>query len=237
MRARTLFDKIHETYRDEYKINEGLIYTHPLSSVFNILGKKFEIFVDKKTNIFYVRLLNEKINKENFQNLLITANNLGWFCAGFTTDLFGTLKFDENEILKLLEKNSIRSLELLFNAKFDVMIDKVPEFLYHLTTTNKIEKIFKRGLSPKTYSKNSSHPERIYFLIDKDYAKSLAVQFYEKTGNLNYTLLKINCFYVKPYIRLFNDSMFTADNGKIIAYYTLNNIPPHAIEVEKEINI
>jgi hypothetical protein len=62
-------------------------------------------------------------------------------------------------------------MKYIINKKYlikEMLIDfeyKNISKLYHVTEKNKINKILKIGLTPKTNSKISEHPERIYFLV------------------------------------------------------------------------
>ena len=56
---------------------------------------------------------------------------------------------------------------------------------------------------------------------------------YQRTGDLNFTILKIDTNMVPGgYLRLYTDPNYSKE-----AYYTLNNIPPQAIEKIKDINL
>jgi len=123
-------------------------------------------------------------------------------------------------------------IKLRFEAKFDEeIIEKIPKILYHITPTQNVDKILKIGLVPKSRSKASYHPDRVYLSKGLEDIENLGEMFYQKTGIKNWTILKINTDLVPgDYLRLYTDPNYTS------GFYTLNNIPPQAIEKIKEIN-
>lgn len=107
--------------------------------------------------------------------------------------------------------------------------------LYHLTPKSRVRKIMTIGLTPKTCSKKSYHPERIYLFtkeLSQDELYNWIFQFSEceneKTIKQGYVVLKIDrskC----PNIKIFADP--NLDGG----VFTVDNIPPTAITIEKEV--
>ncbi len=125
------------------------------------------------------------------------------------------------------------------------MID-VPQFLYHLTPSNKVEKILRNGLTPHAGNKKSDHMERIYFLQNKPskiqctlfaqelwqssiekkrFLKSKTYDGIEKLSRFQYSLLKIDVEKCNPNITFYGDP--NADG----AVWTFDNIPPQAIKI------
>jgi hypothetical protein len=180
------------------------------------------------TNNLIVVFINKK-DFSRFDHLITLMNNLGWFPSNYMNDgtKFSQYAFD------VYSKNK-KQIQILFAAKFDIEEDQIPDEMYHLTLTRKIDKIKKYGLTPKTNEKNASHPERIYLLKYEEHAYQLASQFAGIEGHDedDYTLLTINTSLLKKEttFRLFRDPMFTdEDTGICSGYYTLNNIPPFLI--------
>jgi hypothetical protein len=109
------------------------------------------------------------------------------------------------------------------------------EYIYHLTPSNKVEKILRNGLCPKTNNKKFNYPGRVYFFLhepEKEDCLLLMKQFYlEDVKNKNkavykgpYTLLRIDTEQIKGID-------FSYDPNVYECIYTYDNISPEAIEV------
>jgi hypothetical protein len=218
-----------EIYREEYYLNlkEGLIKTTNIGQTISILNKKFlnkyNFNLSKDKNSFSISTFHFKL--DNLQQLINQAETLGWFPSWIEMDKY-TGKFNL-DIIKDGDEGKI-----IFEAKFDIKIDNIPNILYHLSPKQNWEKISKIGLVPKSRSKASYHPERVYLGKTEKDIISLAPLFHQKTGNKEYVVLKINTELIPgDYLQLYKDPNFK--NG----YYTLNNIPFNVIEKVKEINL
>lgn len=120
----------------------------------------------------------------------------------------------------------------------DTVNDKVREkrYVYHLTQSQKIPKILKNGLAPKTNNKKFKYPGRVYFFLSEpSYEKCLSLmnEFYREELRKNhgleayegsYTLLRINT-------EQLNNVDFSYDPNAEDCVYTYDNIPPKYIEV------
>jgi len=117
------------------------------------------------------------------------------------------------------------------------------EYIYHLTPTNKVRKIFRNGLTPRTNNKLFRYPDRIYFFLNEPYyddLQNIIQQFYKEDlkkarENKNYipysdtyTLLSIDTEMVK-------NCNFYYDPNLFDAIYTKDNIPSQAIDIVEEI--
>jgi len=215
-----------ETYKEEYELNlqEGLIKTTNIGKTLNILQKAFpDLYIRKmKSNTFAIDA--KELNQDIFNKILQYATNLGWFPSWVASSKY-TGKYVPH---KFIPGN------ITFEAKFDEeVVENVPNTLYHLTPTQNVENILKIGLAPKSRSKASYHPERVYLGKSIKSVESLASQMYQRTGNTSWTILKIDTDMIPGgYLKLYTDPNFSED-----AYYTLNNIPPQSIEKVKEINL
>ena len=141
-----------------------------------------------------------------------------------------TEKYTGNWDKKYFKEGEIK---LRFEAKFDEeVVENVPSILYHITPTQNANKILSIGLVPKSRSKASYHPDRVYLSKDLEDIENLGEMFYQKTGIKNWTILKIETDIIPgDYLKLYTDPNYKQ------GYYTLNNIPPQAIEKVKEINL
>ena len=223
-----LLDILLETYKVEYKLNlkEGLIKTTNIGKTLNILEKKYSskfIFTRSK-NSFYIKTFNTNINTL-LDGIIKDANTLGWFPSFIETEEY-TGKWDE----KYFKEGEIK---LRFEAKFDEeVVENIPSILYHVTPTQNADKILNIGLVPKSRSKASYHPDRVYLSKDLKDIENLGEMFYQKTGIKNWTILKIETDMIPGgYLKVYTDPNY------VQGYYTLNNIPPQAIKKVKDIEL
>ena len=237
-----LLNLLLKIYKEEYELNlqEGLIKTTPIGEAVYILKKQFHnlVFQYKKGNKdFTIEILKTKngIQSEYFEKLLPLLNNLGYFISYM--EIYGDGiriedKYNEKIVKNAFQNPKIFSIFLSCESKFDQKVNNIPEFLYHVAPLRNWEKIKNIGLVPKSRSKRSYHPERVYLGKDEKNTIDLAPKFYQDTGINEWVLLKINTDFVPgSYLRLYYDPNFE------YGYYTLNNIPPQAIEKIQDINL
>jgi hypothetical protein len=217
-----------DIYKDEYELNlkEGLTKTTNIDQSLNILGRKFtdgfKFTKNKGENTFKVTL--RGVDGNTFDELLRYANNLGWF-PSFILSPKQKGKFDRS---LYNEKGST----VRFEAKFDEeLVDKTPATLYHITPTKYADKILSKGLAPRSGSKASYHPERIYLSKNIKDVEQLSTRMGAIAKERYYTILKITTNKIPGgYLRLYKDP-----NYMNMGFYTLNNIPPQAIEKLRDI--
>lgn len=237
-----LLELLLKTYKEEFELNlkEGLIKTTPIGEAIYILKKQFPEFIfqyEKRDKDFTIEILKVKkgVQLEYFEKLLPLLNNLGYFISYM--EIYGNNieikdKYDEKIVKNAFQNPKTYSIYLECEAKFDQKVNKIPEFLYHVTPLRNWEKIQSIGLVTKSRSKRSYHPERVYLGKDEDSTIKLASKFYQTTGLNKWVLLKIDTNLIPGgYFRLYYDPNFK------YGYYTLNNIPPQAIEKIKDINL
>jgi len=223
-----LLNLLLKIYKEEYDLNlkEGLIKTTNIGKTINLLRASFDFGFEyqRDDNTFEVTF--HQINKNILDNFLKYVNNLGWFPSYISTPAYKG-KWRENTYDDYLSK-------IRFEAKFDEeIVEKIPQILYHITPTQNVNKILKIGLVPKSRSKVSYHPERIYLGKSIGGIEKLAPQMNLRTGDKNFTILKINTDLIPgEYLRLYTDPNYNKE-----AFYTLNNIPPQAIEKIKDIQL
>jgi hypothetical protein len=237
-----LLNLLLKIYKEEYELNlqEGLIKTTPIGEAVYILKKQFPNWIfqyEKGNKDFTIEILKIKdgIQSEYFEKLLPLLNNLGYFISYMETYGDGIEikdKYNEKIVKNAFQNPLIHSIYLECEAKFDQKVNKIPEFLYHITPLRNWEKIKNIGLAPKSRSKRAYHPERIYLGKDEKNTIKLAPKFYQDTGLNEWVLLKINTELVPgDYLRLYYDPNYK------YGYYTLNNIPPQAIEKIQDITL
>lgn len=103
---------------------------------------------------------------------------------------------------------------------------------YHLTPDIYLDSIQKGGLTPRTESKLSPHPERIYlYLNPQSSLKTLASDLWHASSYKDqvkkYHILEIDLTQL-PHHKFYGDS---ASSLSYIAIYTNQSIPPSAIKV------
>ena len=206
---------------------EGLIKTYP-----------FDFTIQSLSKYGSVKLISNKIylglNKEffkNIQGLLKHLNTLGYFAATFKVLEKNKEANIENyknfnnvaDVLNIID--NIQQIWIEIEAKYDKPINNAPLFLYHLTSKNNLNKIKQQGLVPKSKSKKSYHPDRIYIVDEINSLKELLIHFLEIEGKKlsDYVVLKIDYNLTnKP--KIYNDPNFLN-----LGYYFTENIPPKAI--------
>ena len=165
-----------------------------------------EIYQTEQKLILYPKTLDvDIINK-----LIIFMNNMGWFISSLYKNNT-QVGFDSNDF------DAIR-----FEPKFDMEYKHNSRYLYHVTEENYLNKIFKIGLVPKTKSKKTYHPERIYFTINADKANEIKDIF--SNGYIEKPIiLKIDVFGL--------ENLFYVDKNFTGGVYTLENVPPKNISL------
>jgi len=129
----------------------------------------------------------------------------------------------------------IEKVSFQVESKFDVEFNKYEfDYLYHTTPSINDEKISKIGLVPKSRSKISYHPERIYFVKNEQDLDAISNQFHKLDSSVKeFSYYKVNIkqsIKNNSGIRLFNDPNFTD------GIYTLSNIDKRFIEfIKKEL--
>ena len=212
------------------KIYEGLIKTYPIDSIERKIKRDFpELRYEIVETAFKSKsLLVYPINKTIADNIIHIMDTYGWF-----------LSFP-----KTLDRNNFKNLK--FEAKYDIQVDfdyNKPLILSHLTPSVNLKNILKNGLSPKTNSKLSRHPDRVYFFtkdLPFDKLFTLASKLYIENKNIpkykyEYTLLNVEFndeptppdgFHVTaPRIKLF------ADPNAPGCVYTMENVNPKNITI------
>jgi len=206
---------------------EGLIYTHDIDTTVDYLERWCTAnnkFIIKKTARNTIQLnFGKQLSDNELSNLFKWINNLGWFVSEYIVNdgVNKTKKFvDEPSFVDDVNKHSL--LHLSLEAKYDLELNKYElRDLYHITPSKNDIKINRIGLTPRSLSKISYHPERIYLATDSNMAWALAHLFADKTKD--FTLYKINTDGLR---RHNNGIRFFKDPNLAGGLYTLSNIPP-----------
>jgi hypothetical protein len=237
-----LLDILLETYKEEYFLNleEGLIKSTSIGQTVSLLKKQipnWDFTYEKGGKSITVEVLavGDVYSLEDLNKLNTLLNSLGWFISYMFIQGVGLNirdRYDEKVLRHAFQNKATEEISLVCEAKFDQKVNKIPDFLYHIAPLKNWEKIHSIGLVPKSRSKRSYHPERVYLGKDEKHTIDLASKFYQVTGTKEWVLLKIDISMVPgDYLRLYYDPNFKH------GYYTLNNIPPQAVEKIQTINL
>ena len=129
-----------------------------------------------------------------------------------------------------------------YEPKFQNNVNNIvqkEEYIFHLTPSNKVNKILNIGLTPKTNNKLFNYPDRVYFFLHKPSKKDcllLMKQFYiEKSQIKNQLQYKGSYSLLSVKTKMIKNCNFSYDPNAFDAIYTYDNIPPEAIKVVCEI--
>ncbi|MGI0075959.1 MAG: hypothetical protein ACREAU_00955 [Nitrosopumilaceae archaeon] len=224
------------SYSDGFWLKEGLIISFPLEKVIRIFKKYFpqiSFHSDQAHNTFTI-MIQYKLKSEEFVALLRLLKNVGWYIASFNLNQGDEEKFTtEDSLQKIVSVADV--LQLNIEARYDVPETRIPIYLYHLTPLEVWQgnKIQTRGLIPRSGSKISYHPDRIYFAVDFGAVDDMLSHMRDITNKNQWALLRINISKITDKkFKIYHDPNFK-EWGHIRGYYTLSNIPPAAIDLLK----
>ena len=169
-------------------ISEGLIKTHDLNKLINYLNKVSNGYM---CDVSFNRGENSLSYKTNcryetfYENLLNQVFNLyGYFPSAITIykeinglDIPKYEKFTKGFLYNNIKNVNFKSVEIIFEMKFDKQTIIKSCKLYHVFNVKDRDSILKRGLIPKSRKRKSDHPERIYFAMDIQFANDIISQF------------------------------------------------------------
>lgn len=218
---------IYEYMNNEKKsgilpINEGLIYSQPIDITIKILKNRFSELDIKKYDDGDISIegMNDKLSK-----YIPLINNLGYFISN-------AFNGDDNIEISKLETNikDIECSNIFIEAKYDYEVD-IPNILYHASPIKFKDKILNIGLTPKSGSKLSNHPDRIYLST----SMQSCVKFGEYLSNSDDNEYYENgyCIYVIKGEGI--DRLYSDINMREVGFYTLNNINKKFIDLFKEV--
>lgn len=218
---------------------EGLITSQPAWKVLEIVKKRYPLidcFRDRN-NVFIIGSAN--ITNDIIEDLSALFNTLGYFSSEIITRLG-----DKIITMKPYEyiNEPFDQIKIVFEPKFDIEEYNIPTILFHVAPKRSIEKILKIGLTPKSRSKRTFHPERVYLVKNKRAANSLRTNFVNDATNelreygnslSDWGLLKIDTSRLDTKLfKLFIDPNFKQYGKEYVSFFTLNTIPPKAISVD-----
>ena len=233
-------------YSDEFAINEGLTRTWPLDKTISLLkSSKFNAVTVSGKNKY--ELILPVKNSDRLSKAIVISNNMGWF-PSYIRVFLGDMeidpqKYDDDNLTSILSKD-IDRLVITFEAKYDLVVHDIPKYLYHIAPREVAAKILKFGLTPKSNSAVSSHPERVYLGKSPEDVKKLTrrIEFARRSRDGKFWILKVTTGQIPSYFKVFDqieksNNMHSDPNFLDRGVYTLNSIPPSAIEFEDEIDV
>lgn len=236
-------------YNDRKTLMEGYYSTFPIEKVINYISNRYNL----TTNKYDVSLnkYNGLIRKENGDNneelIAVFLPNNRYDKEKFCSDMsmcgyylshmqpyfnFDTLYFEKRHQDKISN------------------ISEKYEYIYHVSPIKYENKIITDGLSPRTLSKLSYHPERIYFTVNIEYCQAIAYELQqvaiekykketdiEKKKKLKYDAE--NKEYVVYRIKTtdIQNIDFFFDPNMQEAIYCKENIRPEIIEIVGDIDL
>jgi len=227
--------EMYKNIMSEQIITEFLYTVHPEITAKQVVKQAgYGIYINHSEN--KITLTFDTLTKEYLDKVNKVMDKFGWYPSYIDNKNGG--KYSTN-IDNFIGKHEI---VIEYEAKYDTQAKLDSKYLYHLTPDILYPKIKISGLTPKSQSKLSNHPERIYLLnpTDDDDMEEIAITLWNSISNNklkdsigDYYLLRIDTSKL-PNHKFFEDPNFWMGNG---AVWTYQNISPSAISIDKLINI
>lgn len=239
-----LVDLLEGISRDPFtgELQEGLVKTVPIEQAMELLGREVEDYPEldflNDGNTIILGFAPEYASEQSakyatgilpdpkISKVLALVNNLGYFPSAIKYELNNqayqyTEKYSPSSFRDLILDKRPTYLIFLFEAKYDPVVE-VPRYVYHLTTADRVDKIKRVGLTPKTQNKRSTHPERVYVSLSKKNSDFLFSRLKQHFGKNKGVELVIDT-------EQLNQLFYEDPNFKKQGVYTYKNIPPQAI--------
>jgi len=206
------------TYEDYQNYLYGNIILENLNGFIQELKNKYDITdkdIEFLTGKYYVKIsIKKSININDFKDLINKYN------------------VNISKISKGISRNKLYIEDIDTLEKTDEVYKESAGILYHLTTKDRINKILKYGLEPRSENTRFDYPGRIYFLSGISSSKKINTikNILDKS---NYKLIKIDLNKLHNKIRFYEDPLMS--NDLIISYWTSESIPPYCLESVSDI--
>jgi hypothetical protein len=232
--------KLHKFEEYLHLIEEGLIKTYDIDFVIlkslerlSVINVPINIYkLPNNTIKLDIRTFN-KVRIDNLFDLLNSnfTNLFGWFPSYmYITNLSGlenSMHYDQNYLKRT--KNYLSEVSIIYQSKFDIE-QNLPEFIYHLSIREYVNKISQMGIVPKSKNKISSHGNRIYVCKTiqdcKDLIPQMSFWFYDKNPNIDTRWVIYQISTVGLDLKLYCDPNYP-DKG----FYLTGNIPKGNIKI------
>jgi hypothetical protein len=232
-------------YCDAQMINEHQILkefvsqTIPSEKTTSTLEKRYGVNPSNiKFNQDKVVVKIEKEDKKKINQIIEFMDTFGWY-ASTIENYFRSTKFGNITLTSFIKEPT--PFSITFEAKYDTEVNDLPSVAYHVVPDLYGKKIERYGLTPRTKSKISTHPERIYMLInaDENDIENLCYELFQKLSLESqnrvhkYLILEIDLKRL-PNHKFYNDPNFSIGGDGI---WTFQNIPPIYIKVVGEVEV
>lgn len=229
------------------QLYEGLIVSFNHEDVMSALKRHFRfyglVYDSHKIKIFFkkdYKIIND-INtfKNNLSNINKLLSTCGWNIAKYhsvNNQLKTVSSKNIMDILQLVNDNNQIQISAILEPKFEFSFTNPPKTIYHIAPIQYHDKIIKKGLIPKSQSKISYHPDRIYCFDKQIDFEKYAINLVKNMSNSIKTKLVKNNQIIYNVYKINTKSLnnkWLIDYNSNNAIYTLENINPHFI---KQIN-
>jgi hypothetical protein len=220
---------------EEQILNEFITKTININKTVEELKNRFsKKFNDVKNDSGDIIISFERGYDDLFPNQYEYINEINKFMDSFGWFPSKVNGFKFNEKTLDTKKQTAYDIHIRYEGKYDTYIIPNEKYYYHLSPDISWSQIKSNGLTPKSKSKLSYHPERVY-LIKKydpdefvDMAKKLFSYVDPKTKEYirDYYVLRID---IEALIKSGRDK-FYKDPNYMLGIWTYENIPPSYVE-------
>jgi hypothetical protein len=222
----------------EGQLNEFVLTTVPPEKTIETLQKRFPKFETEQTLYDEVIISLDADNIWEVEKLIEFMDGYGWYPSVVDDGKYTQDRLDKT-IVGIAKDKSITST-IAFEKKFDDKVELEP-YYYHITSDVYADEIERIGLVPKSHSKQTAHPGRVYLLnpTSPSNIKKVAAALFNKSKpeiqeKTNYIIVyRVNTDKVNN-LEVYEDPNFFIADG---AVWTYKNIPPSALERFLEIDI
>ncbi len=199
-------------------------------------GNRIEIVDDrliKYESTFGINI--DYLDRKTLHVINSFMNERGWFPTNIKLENERESKrYSKNVKHYLGKKNVVINYESTSNSEINLNTKTA----YHVTTDRYLNSILTNGLTPRTESKLSDHPERIYLFQDKESQNSMARALFNSLSDdqkkmiKKYVVLEIDLTKI-PNHKFYADPQASISYGAI---FTTQSIPKFAIRKINEID-
>jgi len=228
-----------EMMNEHQMINEFISQTISPEKTISTLIKRYKIDPSNLgNNPDKISITINEYDEKNIGDIIKFMDSFGWYPAALAS-YFRDTKFGNITLSSFIKEK--QPFTILFEAKYDTEITDLPSVAYHVVPDLYDKKIERYGLTPRTKSKISTHPERIYMLINAngDDIENLCYELFEKLSLESqnrvhkYLVLEIDLKKL-PNHKFYNDPNFSVGGEGI---WTFQNIPPIYIKIVGEVEV
>jgi len=199
-------------------------------------GEKRNDILDKLILVtFGGKTGDNKIVLDNIDKVLYAFDKIGWFPASVNYEYgnwtppkgpkgagVGEIRKEETDMSKLKMPDDTHYIHFALDPIYDDKIESKNRIFYHVTKKEIADKIMKEGLLPKSKSKRSYYPQRIFMSKTLQGAEDILPQL-KREDNGEYVILKV---VIPENIDIYKDTRYKQEG-----VYVLDPIRPDNIEL------